>query len=84
MALPRLVMHVIPKIRLQTAKYVFLSLALRPVFAGMRPYSSPEIVTLLTDDQRGYLLYYFGGRSAFFFSLFLIFFYFLSSQLGNG
>ena len=83
MALPRLVMYVIPKIRLQTAKYVFLSLALRPVFAGMGPYSSPEIVTLLTDDQRGYLLYYFGGRSAFFFSLFLIFFNFLSSQLGN-
>ena len=83
MALPRLVMHVIPKIRLQTAKYVFLSFALRPVSAGMRPYSSPEIATLVTDDQKGYLPFYFGGRSSFSFSLFLIFFLFLSSQLGN-
>ena len=53
MALPRLVMHVI---RLQTAKYVFLSFAFRPVFAGMRPYSSPEIATLVKDDQRGWAL----------------------------
>ena len=72
MALPRLVMHVI---RLQTAKYVFLSFAFRPVFAGMRPYSSPEIATLVKDDQRGYLPFYFGGRSSFSFSLFLIFFF---------
>lgn len=65
-------MHVIPKVRLQTVKYVFLSFAFRPVFAGTRPYSSQEIATLVTDDQRGYLPFYFGGRSSFF--LFLIFF----------
>ena len=67
MALPRLAMHVIPKIRLQTAKYEFLSFALRPVFAGTRPYSSQEIATLVTDDIYPF---YFGGRSSFSFSLF--------------
>ena len=85
MALPRLAMHVIPKIRLQTAKYEFLSFCIKTGFAGTRPYSFTgnryssyrrseriSIHFILVDDPP--------SPSPSFKICFLLF---LSSQLGN-